>query len=61
MKIKIYKVYYEGELDKIFFSRKRALEYKENLLLYAFEDINIEIEKGYVYVWYNNSIYGAIS
>lgn len=51
MKIKVYKVYFGNELDKIFFTKKRALEYKENLEIYSFdEDLKIEIEKGYVYV-----------
>lgn len=50
MKIKVYFVFYEDELDKIFLTKKRALEYKENLLLNAFENVNIEVEKGYIYV-----------
>lgn len=51
MKIKVYKVYYGHEVDKIFFSKKKALEYKENLELFRFdEDVIIEVEKGYVYV-----------
>lgn len=51
MKIKVYFVYYDYELDKIFFSKKRALEFAENLKIYSFdEDISIEVEKGYVYV-----------
>lgn len=51
MKIKVYKVYYDDELDKVFLIKKRALEYAENLKLYSFyDDISIEIEKGYIYV-----------
>lgn len=52
MKIKVYKVYFGRELDKIFLSKKKALEYKENLELYSFDEyVIIEVEKGYVYVW----------
>ena len=51
MKFKVYRVYYDYELDKVFLIKKRALEYAENLKLYSFDDdISIEVEKGYVYV-----------
>ena len=62
MKIKVYKVYFGNELDKIFLSKKKALEYKENLEIYSFdENISIEVEKGYIYVWYSYTVYGSVS
>lgn len=51
MKVKCYVIYYDGELEKMFFNKKKALEYKENLEIYSFDnDVNIEIEKRYIYV-----------
>lgn len=51
MKIKVYTIYFNGERDTMFLTRKSAKKYMEYLSFYSFNDDNkFYYRKEYIYV-----------
>ena len=51
MKIKIYRVYYNGEIEKEFLLKRSAKKYRDLLELYKInENDDVYYRRGYIYV-----------